>query len=145
MLRLTLRMEFPVKPNPPIEVPMTAWRFNLTGRDGADVGLAVICLQARYCSVQWFEHPRPTRRHVKPTEWRQVETEGYTLALGPLPADSTIAQLVAGDRSRSVTVTYLQILDLRIPVLEMAAVLDGYLDRVPQRTRGGYIPTTHLK
>jgi hypothetical protein len=139
--RTTVAMEFPR-----VEISIEAWRFDLAERaDGSDAGIAVVCAQARYFSVQWTGTPRPTRRHVTPREWRLIESEGYTISVGPVGADSAIASLITGERGKAVTVALWQRLDLRIPVHEMASVLDGYLERTPQRTRGGRVPTTYLK
>ena len=89
---------------------MTAFTFTIrTIETGQLVGQAVLCAEARYCSVLWHGASRPDRRFATPATWKAVLAQtAEQLQPGPLERDSAIVQLLAGrDRAAAYAVQYL--------------------------------------
>ena len=109
---------------------MTAVAFMIWNRSHTSVvGVASVCLEARYASVRWAGAERLDRRFADLEGWRAVANEiGLKLPAKPLTDDSPIAKLLAGERVSDVRVQYLT----QEPISEtdprlLAAVLDDGL------------------
>jgi len=117
-------MEFP-----PAGVAVTAYRFTLTSRrTGSLEGVAVVCLDARYLSVQWAGAPRITRRHVTPAQWKEIATIDDTPTSTPLDGGNLLATLITGDRGRAVIVTFGGAQTVETPIAQLAQTLDRMLE-----------------
>jgi hypothetical protein len=112
---------------------VTACTFTIrTLETGQLIGQAVLCAEARYCSVLWRGATRPDRRFAGIDVWKAILAQlADKLEPGPLPASSPISQLISGrDRAGGHVVQYLwqepvdaepmdvpQQLDLRLQVV----------------------------
>ena len=87
---------------------MTALTLTIrTIETGQLVGQAVLCAEARYCSVLWRGALRPDRRFATPATWKAILSQ-VAEQLDPGPLDSAIVQLLAGrDRASAYSVQYL--------------------------------------
>jgi hypothetical protein len=69
---------------------------------GQLLGVGLLCLEARYASVLWVGGERIVRRVATGMDWREVALE---LQLhwrpGLIPASTTVARLLAGNRLKS--------------------------------------------
>lgn len=89
---------------------MTACTFTIrTLETGQLIGQAVLCAEARYCSVLWRGTTRPDRRFAAVDVWKAILAQlSENLEPGPLPASSPIAELISGrDRAGGHVVQYL--------------------------------------
>lgn len=97
--RLTLVTEFPVN------TQVTAVRLVLRESEtGAEVGTALVCVEARYLSVAWRGESRLSRVHVSPAGWRAVAAEVAPLSPGDaIQPTSTVYHLIRAERAARVT------------------------------------------
>lgn len=88
---------------------MTAYTFTLRTRErGQFIGQAVICLEARYASVQWTHRERTERRFATPAQWKALQLElDEKLPAAPLEDKSIVAQVLAGDEAWRYSIQYL--------------------------------------
>jgi len=109
-------------------VKVAAWHFALTARaDASPAGSAVVCLEARYLSVQWAGAPHIARRHVTSAQWREIAGI-QALAPGALDGGCLVAALVTGDRGRSVIVSFTGVRTAETPIEQLAQTLDALLN-----------------
>lgn len=89
---------------------VTAVTFTIRTRERRQlIGQAVICLEARYASVQWTTSPYPDRKFATIAQWKAIQSElDLKLPAAPLEDERAIVQvLVGGDRASGVSVQYL--------------------------------------
>lgn len=87
---------------------MTATLFRLQALEsGRHLAWAVVCPEARYCSVLVPTSSVLQRRHAGPHIWKNVELD-FRLGLspGPLAADMPLVTLITDGLKRSVVVQY---------------------------------------
>jgi hypothetical protein len=98
----------------------------LTGRG---LAYALICPEARYCSIAWFGADRLDRRFVPIGDWRSVEArivEG--LPAGPLEASHAIVRALLAPEDRTARIVqYLSVQDIDAAPATVAATLDAWL------------------
>ena len=89
---------------------MTAVAFMIWNRSRTSVlGVASVCLDARYASVRWAGAERLMRRHCDVETWRAIANElNLKLPAAALPKTSPIAKLLAGEHLHDVQVQYLR-------------------------------------
>jgi hypothetical protein len=76
---------------------VTATVFTLrTHAAGPIVGAALVCPEARYCSVRLRGAERLDRRFATPRDWRALETELVSLPSGVLSSQSVLALVLTG-------------------------------------------------
>lgn len=86
---------------------LAALTFSITNREGDLVALAVLCVEARYCSTFSKRMDRPARHFVNPAQWREVQHQiGTGLPTHALPSDSPITRLLV-DRVEPQSVSWL--------------------------------------
>ena len=104
---------------------MTATGFTLRALGSGDiVGAALVCPEARYCSVRGLGVGRLDRRFATPRDWRAIETELTSLPSGSLSGQSTVVLVVSG---RDLDVQYLASEDVEAAPADLVAVLDAKL------------------
>jgi len=88
---------------------MTAVAFMIWNRSHASVmGVASLCVEARYASVRWCGAERLDRRFADLATWRAIASEvNLQLPAAPLPRTSAIANVLAGERVHDVEIQYL--------------------------------------
>jgi hypothetical protein len=114
---------------------MTVCTFTIrTIETGQLVGQAVLCAEARYCSVLWQGATRPDRRFATPETWKAVLSElGAQLQPGPLERDSAIALLLAGaGRVSAFSIQYLWQEPIEKEPADVVLELDQRLQMVQQ-------------
>lgn len=114
---------------------MTAYTFTIrTLETGQLVGQAVLCAEARYCSVLWRGATRPDRRFAAIETWKAVLAQlADRLEPGPLPASSPIAQLLSGpQRAGGHVVQYLWAEPVDAAPADVPLELDQRLQMVQQ-------------
>jgi hypothetical protein len=108
---------------------MTAAGFTLrTLWSGDIVGAALVCPQARYCSVRIRGGDRLDRRFATPRDWRAIEKEIASLSSGPLSEQSATTRVLAG---RDLEVQYLASEDVEAAPADLVNVLDAKLQSLP--------------
>lgn len=116
---------------------MTAFAFAIRRLEtGQLVGQAVLCAEARYCSVLWRGARRPDRRFAAVDAWKAILAQlGEQLAPGPLDRDSAIQQLLCGrDRAAGLVVQYLWQEPIDKAPADVPLELDQRLAMVQQET-----------
>jgi hypothetical protein len=85
-----------------------AYTFTIRTRERHQlIGQAVICLEARYVSVQWTTSPYPDRRFATMEQWKAIQGElDMKLPAAPLEDQSAIVQVMVGERASGVSVQY---------------------------------------
>jgi hypothetical protein len=108
---------------------VTGVSFILRALDsGAVVGAAVLCTEARYCSVLLRGADRLDRRFLPPAAWQALERElRDTLEAGPLPAVSAIAEALVPGRTKDITVQYVAGIQIDAPPSAVREELDKQL------------------
>ncbi|MBK9240789.1 MAG: hypothetical protein IPL75_11115 [Acidobacteria bacterium] len=108
---------------------MTAWLFRLHRLEtGRHMAWAVVCVEARYCSLALPGVPSLVRRLLTARDWKAVVAElGMGLNAGPLPASGPIANALAGEGGVSVIVRYAMAVQVDAPPFEVARALDARL------------------
>ena len=83
---------------------MTAWLFRLHRLDtGQHAAWAVLCVEARYCSLAVPGASALIRRMLAAADWKAIQTEvSLGMNPGPLPANGAIGRALAGEASRSL-------------------------------------------
>ena len=110
---------------------MTAWTFALSSLEtGGPVGLALLCVEARYASVALVGAEHLDRRHASPKAWKNI---GQELALGvprgPVPRTSAVAGLLTNGSAGTV-LQYLNALPINpVEPADVAGTLDALLRR----------------
>jgi hypothetical protein len=108
---------------------MTATAFTLRALGTGDiVGAALVCPEARYCSVRSRSGDRLDRRFATPRDWRALETELVSLPRGSLSTQSTMARVLAG---RDLDVQYSASEDVEALPGDLVNVLDAKLRSLP--------------
>jgi hypothetical protein len=97
---------------------------------GPIVGAALVCPEARYCSVRLHGAERLDRRFALPADWKALEAELQSLPSGPLPARSAIVRVLGPDRELVVTHLVTEDVEAGSPS-DVAAVLDAKLKAQP--------------
>lgn len=111
---------------------MTATVFRLHDLEtGRHVAWAVICVEARYASLQMPHVQVLARRYARPERWQSMERElQHDLTPGPLAAPSAISQTLAAERAAFTVVQY--VTQAQVPDGAAAAeALDALLRRQP--------------
>ena len=104
---------------------MTATTFTLRALGSGEIaGAAIVCPEARYCSVRGRAGDRLDRRFATPRDWRGIETELTSLPSGSLSSQSTIVRVLAG---RDLDVQYLASEDVEATPADLVNVLDAKL------------------
>jgi hypothetical protein len=108
---------------------MTATLFRLHRLDsGRHLGWALLCPEARYCSLAVAGVTELARRFGAGRVWPEIEHElSLGLNPGPLPAAGPIAQLLAGEAARSVVVQYVTAQPIAVEGVGAAVALDRLL------------------
>jgi hypothetical protein len=91
---------------------MQAVTFTLSDlATGRWLGLALICVEARYASVFWRGASSFERQLGSAATWRSVDVELKPgLDAGPFPADSGVVRLLLkGERRRGVILQYMAV------------------------------------
>lgn len=113
---------------------LSALTFSITTREGDTLGLAVICLEARYASVQLAGVKRLLRRHASPAQWNEIERLiASGIGQDPMTRGAFHAVLTGGDPDKVVTCLH------TVPVSSEPLVtvdsLDAYLRNQPIEMR----------
>lgn len=108
---------------------MTATLFRLHRIDtGRHAGWALLCPDARYCSLIVPGSGALVRRFSDVKAWKEIELDlGLGLEPGPLSTDLTLVRLLAGEQAKALVVQYVTAFDVRGEPLELTAVLDAKL------------------
>jgi hypothetical protein len=93
-------------------VTLQAYTFTLTTREADTLGLAVLCPEARYASVQLAGVKRLLRRHPSPTQWKEIERLiAERLQTKPMATGVFHEVLAGGDEDKRVA--YLHVMARR--------------------------------
>ncbi len=105
---------------------MTATLFTLRLLGSGEVdGVALVCPDARYCSVRSRHGQRLDRRFATPRDWRALERELSNLPRGALSDQSITVRVLTG---RDLSVQYLVSEDIEAAPADLANVLDALLN-----------------
>ena len=111
-----------------------ALAFAITTREGDTLGLAVICPEARYASVQLAGVKRLIRREASPAQWMEIEQlVASGVDSGPMTAGVFHAVLTGGDEDK--VVAYLNSVPVDAEPLATVDALDSYLRNQPIELR----------
>ena len=112
---------------------MTAWLLRLHRLDtGRHVAWAVLCAEARYCSLALPGVSTLVRRLLTATAWKAVLVElSLGLNPGPLPVAGPIAKALAQDAGANVVAQYVTAFEIQAPPLDVTRVLDARLSSEP--------------
>jgi hypothetical protein len=100
---------------------MTATAFTLRALASGEIaGTAIVCPEARYCSVRGRGGDRLDRRFATPRDWRAIETELTSLPSGLLSSQSTIVRVLGG---RDLDVQHLASEDIEAAPADLVNVL----------------------
>lgn len=115
---------------------MTAWLFRLHRLEtGQHAAWAVLCVEARYCSLAVPGASALIRRMLAAADWKAVQAEiALGLNPGPLPADGAIGRALSGDASRGVIAQYVTTVEIDATPSVVVSALDGLLRSQPQTT-----------
>jgi hypothetical protein len=84
---------------------MTVHTFALTASDGRLAAVAVLAIDARYCSVLPIGGNRIIRRFGPIAHWREAELEiAAGLTADPLPREAALWRLITGVEESRLTV-----------------------------------------
>ena len=113
---------------------LNAFTFSLSTREADTLGLAVICPDARYASVQLAGVKRLIRRHASPDQWIEIER----LIAAGLDTDRTTSGvfhdvLAGGDEDK--VVAYLRSIPVDALPTTTVEALDSYLKNHPIELR----------
>ena len=116
---------------------MTAWLLGLHRLDtGRHVAWAIVCVEARYCSLAVPGVSTLLRRMLAPSDWKAVASElSLGLPPGPLPASGSIARALAHEAGANVVAQYVTSFDISAGPMEVARALDARLLSEPYPTR----------
>lgn len=108
---------------------LTAWLFRLHRLEsGQHAAWAVVCPQARYCSLAVPGASVLVRRMLTPADWKAIEAEiALGVNPGPLPADGALGRALTGEVSRSVVCQYVTARGISARPAEVAGVLDAWI------------------
>jgi hypothetical protein len=113
---------------------LDALTFLITTREDDTLGLAVICPDARYASVQLAGVKRVIRRHPSPAQWKEIER---WIASGvdarPMTGGVFHEVLAGGDEDK--VVAYQHSIPVNGEPLTMVEALDSYLKNLPIEVR----------
>lgn len=105
---------------------MTATLFTLRRLGSGEIeGVALVCPEARYCSVRSRDGQRLDRRFATPRDWRALERELSSLPPGALSDQSITVRVLTG---RDLGVQYLVSHDVEAAPEALANVLDALLN-----------------
>ena len=112
---------------------MTAWLLRMHRLDtGRHVAWAVLCVEARYCSLALPGVTPLVRRLLTASDWKAVSAElSLGLNPGPLPAAGPIAKALAQDAGANVIAQYVTAFEIQVAPLEVTRVLDARLSSEP--------------
>ncbi len=111
-----------------------ALTFGLTTREADTLGLAVICPDARYASVQLAGVKRLIRRDASPAQWKEIERLiALGVDTGAMTSDVFHAVLTGGDQDK--VVAYLHSVPVDAEPLATVEALDAYLRNQPIELR----------
>jgi len=111
-------------------VALDALTFTITTREADMLGLAVICPDARYASVQLAGVRRLIRRHASPVQWTEIERLiASGVHAGPLTSGVFHQVLTGGDPDK--VVEFVHSLPVEAEPLATVEVLDLYLKNQP--------------
>ena len=92
---------------------------------GQHAAWAVLCVEARYCSLAVPGASALIRRMLAAADWKAIQAEvALGLNPGPLPADGAIGRALAGEGSRSLIAQYVTAL----PVSGSPSKVTGFLE-----------------
>ena len=108
---------------------MTAWLFRLHRLEtGQHAAWAVLCVEARYCSLAVPGASALIRRMLAAADWKAVQAEiALGLNPGPLPADGAIGCSLAGEASRSLILQYVSAVPVNAIPSDVTTALDAIL------------------
>ena len=113
---------------------LDALTFLIATREDEPLGLAVICPDARYASVQLAGVKRVIRRHPSPDEWKEIERRiASGLDTGPMTS-GVFHQVLAGEDDDKA-VGYLHSIPVDAEPLATVEALDSYLRNLPIEVR----------
>jgi len=112
---------------------MTAWLLRLHRLDtGRHAAWAVLCVEARYCSLAVPNVSTPVRRTLTGSDWKAVGAElSLGLNAGPLPVSGPIAKALAGEAGASLISQYVTAFEVDAVHLAVTRALDARLLRQP--------------
>jgi hypothetical protein len=121
-----------------------ALTFTLTSRSGRLLGMALVCVEARYASVFWGGADRLDRLYVSPADWKAIE-QHLSLGLSPSPIPHTTSALwkvLTSNSDRPTIAQWLSVEPVTVERPELTAdVLDaklrGIAGRSPDHMEGG--------
>jgi hypothetical protein len=116
---------------------LPAVRCGITHQRGYLLGLAAVCLPARYVTVLWRGAARIERRFARPATWTDIELEiASGLKTGPLDRTSLLGVLLAANSGATVALRYRTLIDVDQSEAT-AATLDRYREHsCPPRFQG---------
>ena len=108
---------------------MTATLFRLHRlEDGRHAAWALLCPDARYCSLIVPGSGALVRRFADVKAWKDIELDlGLGLEPGPLPADLHIVRLIAGEQAKALITQYVTAFEPQAEPLALTDALDAKL------------------
>ena len=108
---------------------MAAWLLRLHRLDtGRHAAWAILCVEARYCSLAVPNVSTPVRRLLSAADWKAVGIElSLGLNSGPLPASGPIAKALAQEAGASVITQYVMGFEVDAAPLDVTRALDTRL------------------
>ena len=111
-----------------------AFTFTITTREADTLGLAVICPEVRYSSVQLAGVRRLIRRHASPAQWMEIERlVASGVDIGPMTRGVFHLVLTGGDEDK--VVAFLQSVPVDAEPLATVEALDALLRNQPIELR----------
>ena len=108
---------------------MTATLFRLHRlEDGRHAAWALLCSDARYCSLIVPGSGALVRRFADVKVWKEIELDlSLGLEPGPLPSDRPLVRLLAGEQAKALVVQYVTAFDVQADPHELPSQLDARL------------------
>jgi hypothetical protein len=115
---------------------LTAVTFAVTNPNAETIGLAVLCVEARYASMRWRGVDRVDRRFASPAEWKDMEHQlKMGLSTKPLPPAGVFARVLTGGGPDRI-VRWLNVTTITVDDPAMAVqAFDAHLKRQPVELR----------
>jgi hypothetical protein len=115
---------------------VTAWLLGLHRLDtGRHVAWAILCVEARYCSLSLPGVSTLVRRFLTVSDWKAIAEElSLGLNPGPLPVSGPIVKALAQDAASSVVVQYVTAFETHAMPLDLEEALDARLSSEPHTT-----------
>ena len=113
---------------------LDALTFLIATREDDTLGLAVICPDARYASVQLAGVKRVIRRHPSPAQWKEIE-RWIASGVDTRPMTSGVFHEVLAGGDEGTVVAYQHSIPVDGEPLTMVEALDSYLRNLPIEVR----------